>query len=133
MKKFFLVGVFLIGLMAYSCVAPPDVGLKQNGVKTEFVEAVDYQVAVPVIMVADDATLPAPDTPDPVKWIDENFWTLLATIAYATYEFLALKLRSGKTLTIIGNLYKLLTYFIPDKTKNGGNFAIRDKLTQDKE
>jgi len=42
------------------------------------------------------------------------------------YEFLVLKLPTNKTLSLIGNLYKLLTRFIPDRSANGGKFDIKD-------
>jgi hypothetical protein len=120
-----LIFIFLIGLFAFSC-ASPNYGPKQSTSKVEVVQAVSHQTSVPVIMVADDATLPAPDTP--VKWIDENFWTFVTGIVFSLYEFLALKLPTSKSVSLIGNLYKLLTWFFPDKSKDGGTFSIRDKL-----
>ncbi len=123
MKKLILSFIFLIGLMAYSCVAPPDVGMKQGPIKSELIKAVDQPASFKVVMVAQE-NLPVPDTPAPVKWVDENFWSFIATIAFSLYEFLALKIPTSKSVSIIGNLYKLLIFFIPDKSKNGGKFSI---------
>jgi len=60
----------------------------------------------------------------PVSWVDSNFWSLVTGVGALVYEFLALKLPSSKTLSIIGNLYKLITKIVPDKSSDGGNFKI---------
>ncbi len=69
----------------------------------------------------DEAVLPS--TPD---WIDSNFWTMASGIFVIMYEFLVLKLPTNKTLSLLGNLYKLVTKLIPDKSANGGKFVIKD-------
>lgn len=125
MKKAFLMFIFLIGLLAVGC-APPGRAVKQDPVKTELIKAVDQQASAQFVMVAQGDNLPAPDTP--VKWVDENFGAMLTGVLLSVYEFLALKIPTSKTLSLIGNLYKLLTFFFPDKNKNGGTFDIRDKL-----
>jgi hypothetical protein len=123
MKRFLLISFFLLGLFAMSC-APPDVSRKAD-FKTVYADL--HQVQAPVIMTAaDDASLPAPDTP--VKWVDENLDNMIVGIVFSIYEFLALKIPTSKTISVIGNLYKLLTFFFPDKSKGGGTFDIRDKL-----
>jgi hypothetical protein len=67
----------------------------------------------------------AVDTPaTPVKWVDENLWSLVSGVGLLVYEFLALKIPTSKTVSIVGNLYKLLTFFIGDKSKKGDNFKI---------
>jgi len=64
--------------------------------------------------------------PSSPNWIDSNLWTVGSGIFVLLYEFLVLKLPTNKTLSLIGNLYKLLTRFIPDKSANGGKFVIKD-------
>jgi|GEM_PF-1207829 len=70
---------------------------------------------------ADELALPSSP-----NWIDSNLWTMGSGIFVLLYEFLVLKLPTNKTLSLIGNLYKLLTRFIPDKSVNGGRFVIKD-------
>ena len=70
---------------------------------------------------ADELALPSSQ-----NWIDSNLWTVGSGIFVLLYEFLVLKLPTNKTLSLIGNLYKLLTRFIPDKSANGGRFVIKD-------
>jgi len=64
--------------------------------------------------------------PSVPNWIDSNLWTMGSGIFVLLYEFLVLKLPTNKTLSLIGNLYKLLTRIIPDKSSNGGKFVIKD-------
>jgi len=70
---------------------------------------------------ADELALPSSP-----NWIDSNLWTMGSGIFVLLYEFLVLKLPTNKTLSLIGNLYKLLTRFIPDRSVNGGKFDIKD-------
>jgi len=70
---------------------------------------------------ADEFTLPSAP-----NWMDSNLWTMGSGIFVLLYEFLVLKLPTNKTLSLIGNLYKLLTRFIPDRSANGGKFDIKD-------
>jgi len=65
-------------------------------------------------------------SPSALNWIDSDLWTMGSGIFVLLYEFLVLKLPTNKTLSLIGNLYKLLTRFIPDKSANGGKFVIKD-------
>lgn len=51
------------------------------------------------------------------NWVDENFWSTVSGILLLVYEFLALKMPTSKSISILGNLYKLLTWFILDKFK----------------
>jgi hypothetical protein len=60
-----------------------------------------------------------------VKWIDENFWTMISGLFVIIYEFLALKIPTSKTLSLIGNLYKLITKLIPDRAADGTKFEIK--------
>ena len=59
-------------------------------------------------------------------WIDSNFWSMASGVFVLLYEFLVLKLPTNKTLSLIGNLYKLLTNLIPDRSANGGKFTIKE-------
>jgi len=118
--------IFLLGLFAIGWSTPPS-GNVSKSVETEFVKAAD-QVQADVIYAADETALPTPDTPVPVKWVDENLLTMASGILLLVYEFLALKMPTSKSISILGNLYKLLTFFVPDKSKGGSQFSIRDKL-----
>jgi hypothetical protein len=125
MKKIFLM-IFVVGLFAVGISASPDLGARSN-VQTVFVRAVD-QVQAPVMNAVDEVVLQAPEDPVSIKWIDENFWNMISGLVLLFYEFLALKLPTSKSVSIIGNLYKLLTWFFPDKSKNGGIFTIGNKF-----
>jgi len=125
--KNFLILIFLIGLFAVGCSSPPSDNAKRTAQPTEYVQVVD-QVQADVMNAVDETALPAPDTPAPVKWLDENLLLAALSVIGVAYEFLARKIPSSKTLSIIGNVYKLLNWFIPDKSKNGGTLQIRDKL-----
>ena len=85
-------------------------------------------VRADVIYAVDETALPESGAPGPVKWVDENFWQSVSGILLVIYEFLALKIPTSRSVSVIGNLYKLLTWFVPDKSKQGGQFSIRDKL-----
>ena len=125
--KNFLILIFLLGLFAVGCSPPPDKAKPQSS-QTEFVQVTDQAINADVINAIDETAMPSPDTPVPVKWLDENLLLAVSSVIGVAYEFLARKIPSSKTLSIIGNLYKLLNWFIPDKSKNGGTLAIRDKL-----
>lgn len=127
MKKSFLCLIFLIGLFASSCTAPPDKAMPRS-TQTEFVQAADLQVQAYVMNAVDETALPVPDNPTPVKWMDENLLLAVGSVIGIVYEFLARKIPTSKTFTIFGNLYKLFNWFVPDKSKNNGELAIRDKL-----
>jgi len=64
--------------------------------------------------------------PSSPNWMDSDLLTMGSGIFVLLYEFLVLKLPTNKTLSLIGNLYKLLTRFIPDKSANGRKFVIKD-------
>jgi len=118
--------VFLLGVFNLGWSTPPPSEVKQSE-KTQFAMATD-QVSGDVIYAADETVVPAADTPAPRKWVDENLWTTSSGILLLVYEFLALKMPTSKSISILGNLYKLVTWFVPDKSKKGSQFSIRDKL-----
>ena len=124
--KNLLILVFLFGLFAVGCSSPPG-KMKSASPQTRFVQVADLQLQVPVISAVDETSLPAASTPAPVNWVDENFWSTVSGILLLVYEFLALKMPTSKSISILGNLYKLLTWFVPDKSNKGGQFSIRDK------
>ena len=124
MKKILLC-IFLIGLFALGWSTPPPDLVKQ-GAQTGFAKAGD-QVQADVIYAVDETALPAPDTPAPKKWLDENLLQTISGVTLLLYEFLALKMPTSKSISILGNLYKLLTWFVPDKSNKGGKFSILDK------
>jgi hypothetical protein len=125
--KNFLILVFLFGLFAVGCSSPP-AKVIPSGAQNCYVQVADVQLQVPVISAVDETALPTSDTPAPIKWVDENFWSTVSGILLLAYEFLALKMPTSKSISILGNLYKLLTWFVPDKSNKGGQFSIRDKL-----
>ncbi len=126
MKKI-LMCIFLIGLFAkgWSSSPPSDnvnqcvkAGIIQSGVKD--------QVQATVINAADETLQQLTVTPAKTKWVDMNLLQTVSGVILLAYEFLALKLPTSKSVSLLGNAYKLLTWFIPDKSKNGGKFVIRD-------
>jgi len=118
--------IFLIGLFALGWSAPPPDLVKQSP-QSGYVKAGD-QVQADVIYTVDETALPAPDTPVPIKWLDENLLQTISGVILLLYEFLALKMPTSKSISILGNLYKLLTWFVPDKSNKGGKFSIREKV-----
>ena len=106
--KNLLILSFLIGLFAFSCRPSPGKVTSANA-QTQFVQVADLQTQVPVISAADQTSVPTPDTPGPIKWVDENLWSTLSGVLLLIYEFLALKMPTSKSISILGNLYKLLT------------------------
>ena len=123
--KRILVFIFLIGLFAIGWSTPPPDLVKQSP-QTGYVKA-DDQVQADVIYAVDETALPTPDTPSPIKWLDENLLQTISGVILLIYEFLALKMPTSKSISILGNLYKLLTWFVPDKSNKGGKFSILDK------
>jgi hypothetical protein len=118
--------IFLIGLFVINWSTPPPDPINQSS-QTRFVNMND-QVQADIIYAVDETVLEAPDTPKKTKWVDENLWQTMSGIVLLAYEFLALKLPTSKSISILGNVYKLLTWFIPDKSNKGGQFSIRDNL-----
>jgi hypothetical protein len=125
--KNFLILFFLFGLFAIGCSSPP-AKVIPTAAQTHLVKVADVQLQVPVIRAVDQGVLPSADTPAPTNWVDENFWSTVSGILLLVYEFLALKMPTSKSISILGNLYKLLTWFVPDKSSKGGRFSISDKL-----
>ena len=123
-----LVLIFLIGLFAFSCTSPPEKIVKTSQVKAEFVQVADFQVQAPVMNAVDELALPSPDTPAPKNWLDDNLLLAASGVLGIAYEFLVRKIPTSRTLSILGIAYKILNFFIPDKSKNGGNLQIRDRL-----
>jgi hypothetical protein len=133
MKKYFvaLFSILLIGLFTISCSSPGVI--KNTGAKTEISAAQgaitdsmtpNIQAAAnPVMAPVNESAGEIPDKA-PINWFDDHFWGFISGLIYLIYEFLATKIPTSKTVTIIGNLYKLLTYFFPDKTKEGTKFGI---------
>ena len=123
-----LILIFLIGLLTFACSAPPD-KVKRTDQPVEFVQVAltDQQVQADVSYAFDEAGTVS-EAEAPINWVDENLWTTLSGVLLLIYEFLALKMPTSKSISVLGNLYKLLTWFIPDKSKNGSQFSIRDKL-----
>lgn len=125
MKKL-LMCIFLIGLFALGWSNPPPDHVKQN-TDAAIVTSMD-QVEADVIYAVDETAVPAQDTPAPKKLVDENLLQTVSGVVLLVYEFLALKLPTSKSVSILGNLYKLATWFVPDKSSKGGKFSIRNKL-----
>ncbi len=121
--KRILMSIFLIGLFAMGWSTPPP-DLVLQGPQTGFVKASD-QVQADLIYAVDETALPTPDTPAPIKWVDENLWQTLLGVLLLVYEFLALKMPTSKSISLLGNLYQLITRFVPDKSNKGGQFSIR--------
>ena len=122
-----LLAVFaLIGILLLAYGPPP----MEKSLPPPFgiVLASDRIVQAEIIYAVDETVLPAAGDPLPLKWFDENFWQSVSGILLVIYEFLALKIPTSRSVSVIGNLYKLLTWFVPDKSKQGGQFSIRDKL-----
>jgi len=124
--KNLLIIVFMIGLFIVGCSSPPE-KMKPASAQTQFVQVADVQLQVPVMNAVDQTAQPAPETPVPIKWVDENFWSTISGVLLLVYEFLALKMPTSKSISILGNLYKLLTWFVPDKSSSGGQFSISNK------
>ncbi len=125
MKNLLLI-VFMIGLFIVGCSSPAE-KMKPVSAQTQFVQVADVQLQVPVMNAVDQTAQPAPETPVPIKWVDENFWSTISGVLLLVYEFLALKMPTSKSISILGNLYKLLTWFVPDKSSSGGQFSISNK------
>ena len=124
--KNLLIIVFMIGLFIVGCSSPAE-KMKPLNAQTQFVQVADVQLQVPVMNAVDQTAQPTPDTPAPIKWVDENFWSTISGVLLLVYEFLALKMPTSKSISILGNLYKLLTWFVPDKSSSGGQFSISNK------
>ena len=124
--KNLLILVFMIGLFIVGCSSPSE-KMKPASAQTQFVQVTDVQLQVPVMNAVDATAQSAPDTPTPIKWVDEKFWSTISGVLLLVYEFLALKMPTSKSISILGNLYKLLTWFVPDKSSSGGQFSISNK------
>ena len=117
----FLIGVFALG---WSTLPPDHLKKSTNAV---FVQT-GNQVQADVIYAVDETPVPSPDTPVSKKLVDDNFWKTISGVTLLIYEFLALKMPTSKSISVLGNMYKLLTWLVPDKSSKGGQFSIRDKF-----
>jgi len=110
MKKLFLSCIFLIGLFALSCTAPPD-RMQRTDQPTEYAQVIsgDQVMQADFIFVANPVTVHSPDTPALSCWMTEisNAVTLSANC------------KPGSK-----------TIYISDKSSMDGTFSNRDKLTQ---
>ncbi|HZK96670.1 MAG TPA: hypothetical protein VFC67_20900 [Prolixibacteraceae bacterium] len=127
MRKLVLSLIFLVGLFAYSCTAPPDT-VKRIDQPTEYAQviSVDQVMQADFTFVANPVVLPSPDTPVLTNWMTET--SKAVTISANSKS--AHKMYSSNYISNVNKHYLLSTFYIPDKSSRDGNFSNRDKLTQ---
>ena len=127
MRKLVLSLVFMIGLFAYSCTAPPDkVSLPDQPTEYAQVVCVDQVMQADFIFVANHVVLPSPDTPILTNWMTE----ITKAVTLSAESRSAHKMYSSDYESNVNNNSLLSTFYIPDKSSKDGNFSNRDKLTQ---
>ena len=127
MRKLVLSLIFLVGLFAYSCTAPPDT-VKRIDQPTEYAQviSVDQVMQAEFIFVANHVVLPSPDTPVLTNWMTE----ISKAVTISANSKSAHKMYSTNYISNVNKHYLLSTFYIPDKSSKDGNFSNRDKLTQ---
>ena len=127
MRKLVLSLIFLVGLFAYSCTAPPDT-VKRTDQPTEYAQiiSVDQVMQADFIFAANHVVLPSPDTPVLTNWMTET--SKAVTISANSWS--GHKMYSSNYISNVNKKSLLSTYYIPDKSSRDGNFSNRDKLTQ---
>lgn len=126
MKKSFLSLIFLIGLFAYSCTAPPDT-VKCTDQPTAYAQliSVDQVMQVNFVFVADPKALPSSDTPALSCWMTE---ISKAVTLSANSKLSGHKMYSSNDIFNDNKQCGPSTFYIPDKSNKSGNFSNRDKL-----
>ena len=127
MKKLFTCLIFLIGLFALSCTAPPD-RMQPTNQPTEYAQfiSVDQVMQADFIFVANLVVLPSPDTPILTNGMTE----ITKAVILSAESRSAHKMYSSDYESNVNNNSLLSTFYIPDKSSKDGNFSNRDKLTQ---
>jgi len=127
MRKLVLSLIFLVGLFAYSCTAPPDT-MKRTDQPTEYAQiiSVDLVMQADFIFAANHVVLPSPDTPALSCWMTE----ISKAVTISANSKSAHKMYSTNYISNVNKHYLLSTFYIPDKSSKDGNFSNRDKLTQ---
>lgn len=122
--------VFLIGLYVVGCNSRLSDKMEITSQPSEFVLVADQGTTADVMYAVDETALQDPGTPvhEPINWIDNDLLLTVGAVLSLLYEFLARKIPTSKTLSLFGVIYKILNYFVPDKSKNGGELGVRDKL-----
>jgi len=125
MRKLVLSLIFLVGLFAYSCTAPPDT-VKRIDQPTEYAQviSVDQVMQADFTFVANPVVLPSPDTPVLTNWMTET--SKAVTISANSKS--AHKMYSSNYISNVNKQPGSITFYIPDKSNQGGNFSNRDKL-----
>jgi hypothetical protein len=122
MKNLLMI-IFLIGIFAIGCSSPPDM-VKPQKAQTVFVQATDLQVSVPVLNVADEATLPEPDTP--VQSVGDFLKNNAAELILALFAFLKVVTNLTPTARdnkIFGMLDTFINFLVPNLKKGGGKIT----------
>jgi len=126
MKNLVLSLLFLIGLFAYSCTAPPDT-VKRIDQPTEYAQVVSVdQVMQADFIFVNHVVLPSPDTPALSCWMTE----ISKAVTISANSKSAHKMYSSNSKYNVNKHFLLSTFYIPDKSSKDGNFSNRDKLTQ---
>ena len=120
MKNLLMI-IFLIGLFAIGCSSPPQNKMQPAKAQTQFVQVADLQVSVPVMNVADEATLPVPDTPSNSvgAFIKNN----VAELTLALLAFLKVIVNltpTDKDNKIFGLLDTFINWIVPNFKSGGG-------------
>ncbi len=113
--KNLLMLILMLGIFEYCFIPAND---SNQPVKNHLVQA-------DVVFAVDQVADPFPVPSVPAKWLDNHLVSAISGVTLIVYEFLALKLPTSKTVSIIGNLYKAITWLIPDRSKKGGHFKLK--------
>ena len=142
MRNFLLLCVFLVGLLAIppakaggNSSPPTSTPLSDQtakmGTSTRFDSAQraplsdQAPIQAPVIFAVDDVT-PAVPPLDNSPNID--LLTAIAGILLTIYELVVRYIPTTKSISALAFIYKILNLLVPDRSKNGSTFNIRDKL-----
>lgn len=122
MKNLLLI-IFLIGLVAVGCSPPPET-VKPQKSQSEFVQASDLNPQVTIMYVAEDATLPVPDTPAPS--VSDFLKNNAAELILAFFAFLKVVVNLTPTERdnkIFGLLDTFINWIVPNFKVGGGKIT----------
>jgi hypothetical protein len=131
MKNLILSFIFLIGLFAFSCTAPPD-RQQRSDQPTEFTQviSIDQVMQADYQFIANPVASPSPDTPATEQMATKNILSASADVNLIRFEALSFKKPPSINVSLRDPDNQLLTFYIPDKSNKEGNINNRDKLTQ---
>ena len=129
MRKLVLSLIFLIGLFAFSCTAPPDKVFRPEQ-PTEYAQvvSVDQVMQADFVSIGNHVVLPSPDTPAPAIGTAEFILKENANFVFKDFGLKLFTVPPLESQCIQFDRYKLIAFFVPDKSNKDSRHERAQKL-----